>query len=50
MSVLPPIAEVALMSSPTAQALPADRAVTELIVGVFVPGCAIGTTDHVVPL
>ena len=38
------------MSSPTAQASVAEMSVTAPIVGVFVPGCGIATTDHVVPL
>src|SRR5580692_1642903 len=49
-SVLPPGAEVAPMSSPTAQASVAEMAVTALIVGVLVPGCCIGTTAQAVPL
>ena len=49
-SVLPPTAEVAPMSEPTAQALVAEMAVTAPIVGVLVPGCAIGTTVQAVPL
>ena len=49
-NVLPPTAEVAPMSSPTAQALVAETAVTAEIVGVFVPGCCIGTALHAVPL
>src|SRR6201995_3482397 len=49
-SVLPPTALPAPISSPTARTLLGPRAVTALIVAVADPGWLMATTDHVLPL